>query len=110
MRFNSVKRKVQRFLGIVSFVSMLSAKTFTLQEFFKEVETNSMELIGKKADFKSRLNEQRSVNAWDFPYIYNETSMVKNFQGIVEAQTQNPFNGKTQAPMGELAFIQKPLY
>ncbi|MUU90240.1 hypothetical protein F7216_05315 [Helicobacter pylori] len=65
---------------------MLSAKTFTLQEFFKEVEINSMELIGKKADFKSRLNEQRSVNAWDFPYIYNETSMVKNFQGIVEAQ------------------------
>ncbi|WRA65661.1 TolC family protein [Helicobacter pylori] len=86
MRFNSVKRKIQRFLGIVSFVSMLSAKTFTLQEFFKEVEINSMELIGKKADFKSRLNEQRSVNAWDFPYIYNETSMVKNFQGIVEAQ------------------------
>ncbi len=65
---------------------MLSAKIFTLQEFFKEVEINSMELIGKKADFKSRLNEQRSVNAWDFPYIYNETSMVKNFQGIVEAQ------------------------
>ncbi len=66
--------------------SMLEAKTFTLQEFFKEVETNSMELIGKKADFKSRLNEQRSVNAWDFPYIENETSMVKNFQGIIEAQ------------------------
>ncbi|WQU96228.1 TolC family protein [Helicobacter pylori] len=91
MRFSSFKRKVRRFLGIVSFVSMLSAgmlsaKTFTLQEFFKEVETNSMELIGKKADFKSRLNEQRSVNAWDFPYIENETSMVKNFQGIIEAQ------------------------
>ncbi len=67
-------------------MGMLSAKIFTLQEFFKEVEINSMELIGKKADFKSRLNEQRSVNAWDFPYIYNETSMVKNFQGIVEAQ------------------------
>ncbi|GAA6811134.1 TolC family protein [Helicobacter pylori] len=66
--------------------SMLEAKTFTLQEFFKEVETNSMELIGKKADFKSRLNEQRSINAWDFPYIDNETSMVKNFQGIIEAQ------------------------
>ncbi len=66
--------------------SMLEAKTFTLQEFFKEVETNSMELIGKKADFKSRLNEQRSINAWDFPYIENETSMVKNFQGIIEAQ------------------------
>ncbi len=65
---------------------MLDAKTFTLQEFFKEVETNSMELIGKKADFKSRLNEQRSINAWDFPYIDNETSMVKNFQGIIEAQ------------------------
>ncbi|GAA6907092.1 TolC family protein [Helicobacter pylori] len=45
-----------------------------------------MELIGKKADFKSRLNEQRSINAWDFPYIDNETSMVKNFQGIIEAQ------------------------
>ncbi|GAA9197024.1 TolC family protein [Helicobacter pylori] len=45
-----------------------------------------MELIGKKADFKSRLNEQRSINAWDFPYIENETSMVKNFQGIIEAQ------------------------
>ncbi|WRG42197.1 TolC family protein [Helicobacter pylori] len=92
MRFNSVKRKVQRFCLGVTFLmimfsaGMLSAKTFTLQEFFKEVEINSMELIGKKADFKSRLNEQRSVNAWDFPYIYNETSMVKNFQGIVEAQ------------------------
>ncbi|WP_194151534.1 TolC family protein [Helicobacter pylori] len=91
MRFNAVKRKIQRFLGVTFLISMfsasmLSAKIFTLQEFFKEVETNSMELIGKKADFKSRLNEQRSVNAWDFPYIYNETSMVKNFQGIVEAQ------------------------
>ncbi|WP_205585216.1 TolC family protein [Helicobacter pylori] len=90
MRFSGFKRKVQRFcLGVtflISGVGTLDAKTFTLQEFFKEVETNSMELIGKKADFKSRLNEQRSVNAWDFPYIYNETSMVKNFQGIVEAQ------------------------
>ncbi|GAA7044213.1 TolC family protein [Helicobacter pylori] len=70
----------------MSGVGALDAKTFTLQEFFKEVETNSMELIGKKADFKSRLNEQRSINAWDFPYIDNETSMVKNFQGIIEAQ------------------------
>ncbi|WP_165512847.1 TolC family protein [Helicobacter pylori] len=89
LRFNSFKRKVQRFLGVtflISGVGTLDAKIFTLQEFFKEVETNSMELIGKKADFKSRLNEQRSVNAWDFPYIYNETSMVKNFQGIIEAQ------------------------
>ncbi|GAA6998847.1 TolC family protein [Helicobacter pylori] len=71
---------------LISGVGTLDAKTFTLQEFFKEVETNSMELIGKKADFKSRLNEQRSINAWDFPYIDNETSMVKNFQGIIEAQ------------------------
>ncbi|AFX91326.1 hypothetical protein HPAKL117_04645 [Helicobacter pylori Aklavik117] len=90
MRFNGFKRKVQRFcLGVtflISGVGTLDAKIFTLQEFFKEVETNSMELIGKKADFKSRLNEQRSVNAWDFPYIDNETSMVKNFQGIIEAQ------------------------
>ncbi|MGL2655884.1 TolC family protein [Helicobacter pylori] len=91
MRFNAIKRKVQRFLGVTFLISMLSAgmlsaKIFTLQEFFKEVEINSMELIGKKADFKSRLNEQRSVNAWDFPYIENETSMVKNFQGIIEAQ------------------------
>ncbi len=90
MRFSGFKRKVQRFcLGVtflMSGVGALDAKTFTLQEFFKEVETNSMELIGKKADFKSRLNEQRSINAWDFPYIDNETSMVKNFQGIIEAQ------------------------
>ncbi|GAA8012144.1 TolC family protein [Helicobacter pylori] len=71
---------------LISGVGTLDAKIFTLQEFFKEVETNSMELIGKKADFKSRLNEQRSINAWDFPYIDNETSMVKNFQGIIEAQ------------------------
>ncbi|PUD82773.1 hypothetical protein C2R70_00715, partial [Helicobacter pylori] len=66
MRFNSFKRKVRRFcLGVaflISGVGMLDAKIFTLQEFFKEVEINSMELIGKKADFKSRLNEQRSVN------------------------------------------------
>ncbi|WQS08600.1 TolC family protein [Helicobacter pylori] len=94
LRFNGFKRcqRVWRLcLGVTFLISMFSvgmldAKTFTLQEFFKEVETNSMELIGKKADFKSRLNEQRSVNAWDFPYITNETSMVKNFQGIIEAQ------------------------
>ncbi|MFT2642521.1 TolC family protein [Helicobacter pylori] len=94
LRFSAFKRcqRVWRFCLGVTFLmsmfgaSMLEAKTFTLQEFFKEVETNSMELIGKKADFKSRLNEQRSVNAWDFPYITNETSMVKNFQGIIEAQ------------------------
>ncbi|ACX98105.1 TolC family protein [Helicobacter pylori] len=90
MRFSGFKRKVQRFcLGVtflMSGVGTLDAKIFTLQEFFKEVEANSMELIGKKADFKSRLNEQRSINAWDFPYIDNETSMVKNFQGIIEAQ------------------------
>ncbi len=90
MRFSGFKRKVQRFcLGVTCLISgfgALDAKIFTLQEFFKEVEANSMELIGKKADFKSRLNEQRSINAWDFPYIDNETSMVKNFQGIIEAQ------------------------
>ncbi len=90
MRFSGFKRKVQHFcLGVtflISGVGTLDAKIFTLQEFFKEVEANSMELIGKKADFKSRLNEQRSINAWDFPYIENETSMVKNFQGIIEAQ------------------------
>ncbi|GAA7121527.1 TolC family protein [Helicobacter pylori] len=77
---------------------MLDAKTFTLQEFFKEVETNSMELIGKKADFKSRLNEQRSINAWDFPYIDNETSMVKNFQGIIEAQPRTVLMVKPKLP------------
>ncbi|UOR78157.1 TolC family protein [Helicobacter pylori] len=94
LRFSTFKRcqRVWRFCLGVTFLmsmfgaSMLEAKTFTLQEFFKEVEANSMELIGKKADFKSRLNEQRSINAWDFPYIENETSMVKNFQGIIEAQ------------------------
>ncbi|WRD97282.1 TolC family protein [Helicobacter pylori] len=94
LRFSGFKRyqRVWRFcLGVTCLMSifsadMLDAKTFTLQEFFKEVEANSMELIGKKADFKSRLNEQRSINAWDFPYINNETSMVKNFQGIIEAQ------------------------
>ncbi|GAA7881235.1 hypothetical protein HpCOL240_19400 [Helicobacter pylori] len=68
---------------LISGAGTLDAKTFTLQEFFKEVEINSMELIGKKADFKSRLNEQRSVNVWDFPDFYNETSMVKNLHGIV---------------------------
>ncbi|WRD91709.1 TolC family protein [Helicobacter pylori] len=94
LRFSAFKRyqRVWRFCLGVTFLmsmfgaSMLDAKIFTLQEFFKEVEANSMELIGKKADFKSRLNEQRSINAWDFPYIDNETSMVKNFQGIIEAQ------------------------
>ncbi|WRD61195.1 TolC family protein [Helicobacter pylori] len=92
LRFSTFKRcqRVWRFcLGVAFLISgagALDAKTFTLQEFFKEVEANSMELIGKKADFKSRLNEQRSINAWDFPYIDNETSMVKNFQGIIEAQ------------------------
>ncbi|GAA8059404.1 TolC family protein [Helicobacter pylori] len=57
-----------------------------------------MELIGKKADFKSRLNEQRSINAWDFPYIENETSMVKNFQGIIEAQPRTLLIVKPKLP------------
>ncbi|WP_104747675.1 TolC family protein [Helicobacter cetorum] len=101
LRFNLFKRytKVQlSFLGVALFVSMLSAKTFTLKEFFKEVETNSMELIAKKADFKSRLNEQRSTNAWDFPFIDNETSMVKNYQGIVEAQPRTVLVIKPKLP------------
>ncbi|GAA7636533.1 TolC family protein [Helicobacter pylori] len=83
---------------LISGVGTLDAKIFTLQEFFKEVETNSMELIGKKADFKSRLNEQRSINAWDFPYIDNETSMVKNFQGIIEAQPRTVLMVKPKLP------------
>ncbi|WRE56927.1 TolC family protein [Helicobacter pylori] len=102
MRFNSFKRKVQRFcLGVTFLISSadtLDAKIFTLQEFFKEVETNSMELIGKKADFKSRLNEQRSINAWDFPFIDNETSMVKNFQGIIEAQPRTVLMVRPKLP------------
>ncbi len=102
MRFSGFKRKVQRFcLGVtflISGVGALEAKIFTLQEFFKEVETNSMELIGKKADFKSRLNEQRSINAWDFPYIDNETSMVKNFQGIIEAQPRTVLMVRPKLP------------
>ncbi len=102
MRFSGFKRKVQRFcLGVtflISNVGTLDAKIFTLQEFFKEVETNSMELIGKKADFKSRLNEQRSINAWDFPYIDNETSMVKNFQGIIEAQPRTVLMVRPKLP------------
>ncbi len=102
MRFSGFKRKVQRFcLGVtflISGVGTLDAKIFTLQEFFKEVEANSMELIGKKADFKSRLNEQRSINAWDFPYIDNETSMVKNFQGIIEAQPRTVLMVRPKLP------------
>ncbi|GAA7434757.1 TolC family protein [Helicobacter pylori] len=83
---------------LISSADTLDAKIFTLQEFFKEVETNSMELIGKKADFKSRLNEQRSINAWDFPFIDNETSMVKNFQGIIEAQPRTVLMVRPKLP------------
>ncbi|WP_104713851.1 TolC family protein [Helicobacter cetorum] len=85
-------------LACSAFLNPLSARTFTLKEFLKEVETNSMELIAKKADFKSRLNEQRSINSWDFPYIDNETSMVKNYQGIVEAQPRTVLVIKPKLP------------
>ncbi|BCZ18533.1 Outer membrane protein HefD [Helicobacter sp. NHP19-012] len=67
-------------------LAALSGRSFTLAEFFKRVERNSMELIQKKATFISLLEEQKSTNAWDFPYISNETSMVRNYQGIAEAQ------------------------
>ncbi|AFI06339.1 hypothetical protein HCD_06700 [Helicobacter cetorum MIT 99-5656] len=99
MRFNLFKRFLKhKVFFLVLFIGVLDAKVFTLKEFFKEVETNSMELIAKKADFKSRLNEQHSVNSWDFPYIDNETSMVKNFQGIIEAQPRTVLVIKPKLP------------
>ncbi|GMB92921.1 Outer membrane protein HefD [Helicobacter bizzozeronii] len=78
--------------------SFLSAKTFSVEEFFKRVEHNSMELIQKKAEFISLLEEQKSTNAWDFPFISNETSMVRNFQGIAEAQPRTVLMIKPKLP------------
>ncbi|WP_104684754.1 TolC family protein [Helicobacter bizzozeronii] len=79
-------------------VSFLSAKTFSVEEFFKRVEHNSMELIQKKAEFISLLEEQKSTNAWDFPFISNETSMVRNYQGIAEAQPRTVLMIKPKLP------------
>ncbi|WP_104706363.1 TolC family protein [Helicobacter bizzozeronii] len=78
--------------------SFLSAKTFSIEEFFKRVEHNSMELIQKKAEFISLLEEQKSTNAWDFPFISNETSMVRNYQGIAEAQPRTVLMIKPKLP------------
>ncbi|WP_104628773.1 TolC family protein [Helicobacter bizzozeronii] len=78
--------------------SFLSAKTFSVEEFFKRVEHNSMELIQKKAEFISLLEEQKSTNAWDFPFISNETSMVRNYQGIAEAQPRTVLMIKPKLP------------
>ncbi|WP_104732641.1 TolC family protein [Helicobacter salomonis] len=64
----------------------LGARTFSLDEFFKRVEHNSLELIAKKANFMSLLEEQKSNNAWDFPFISQVTSLVRNYQGIDEPQ------------------------
>ncbi|MFC3847282.1 TolC family protein [Helicobacter baculiformis] len=76
----------------------LDARTFSLEEFFKRVEHNSLELIAKKADFISLLEEQKSTNAWDFPFISNETSVVRNYQGIAEAQPRTVLMIKPKLP------------
>ncbi|WP_257842597.1 TolC family protein [Helicobacter sp. 13S00477-4] len=60
---------------------------FDLEDFVKAVERNSIDLIGKKAQYDSLLEEQRSLISWDYPYVETDVSMVKNSQGRVEPQT-----------------------
>ncbi|WP_095333805.1 TolC family protein [Helicobacter sp. 11S02596-1] len=62
-------------------------RDMSLEEFSKLVERNSIELIGKKAEFESLLENQRSLIAWDYPYVETDVSMVKNNQGRLEPQT-----------------------
>lgn len=57
-----------------------------------------MELIQKKADFISLLEQQKSTNAWDFPFISNETSLVRNYQGISEPQPRTVLMIKPKLP------------
>ncbi len=76
----------------------LSARTFSVAEFFKRVEHNSLDLIQKKANFISLLEEQKSTNSWDFPFISQETSIVRNYQGIAEAQPRTVLMIKPKLP------------
>ncbi|WP_163555820.1 TolC family protein [Helicobacter suis] len=88
-----------RTLLILGFLlACLNARTLSLEEFYKRVEHNSMELIQKKATFISLLEEQRSTNSWDFPYISNETSVVRNYQGIAEPQPRTVLMIKPKLP------------
>ncbi|WP_286348294.1 TolC family protein [Helicobacter felistomachi] len=89
-------RFVLLFWGLL--LANLSGRSFTLAEFFKRVEHNSMELIQKKANFISLLENQKATNAWDFPYISNETSMVRNYQGIAEPQPRTVLMIKPKLP------------
>ncbi|CRF41511.1 TolC family protein [Helicobacter ailurogastricus] len=79
-------------------LTSLGGRTFSLAEFFKRVEHNSMELIQKKATFISLLEEQKSTNSWDFPFISNETSVVRNYQGIAEPQPRTVLMIKPKLP------------
>lgn len=63
------------------------AHEISLSTFVKAVERNSIELIGKKAEYESLLENQRSLIAWDYPYVETDVSMVKNNQGNMAPQT-----------------------
>ncbi|BCZ17815.1 Outer membrane protein HefD [Helicobacter sp. NHP19-003] len=89
-------RFILLFWGLL--LTSLSGRSFTLAEFFKRVEHNSMELIQKKANFISLLEDQKATNSWDFPYISNETSIVRNYQGIAEPQPRTVLMIKPKLP------------
>ncbi|WP_253248326.1 TolC family protein [Helicobacter sp. 12S02634-8] len=59
----------------------------SLAAFSKAIEANSIALIGKKAEFASLLEDQRSLIAWDYPYVETDVSMAKNNANKMAPQT-----------------------
>lgn len=68
-------------------MSSIFARQISLEEFFKAVERNSIELIDNKARYQSQLEDQKSLMSWDYPYVETDISVVKNSEGRNEPQT-----------------------
>lgn len=68
------------------FSCILVAQEFSLSQFIQALERNSISLINDKSRFESLIEEQKSLQSWDYPYI--ETNVVfANNQKKVEPQT-----------------------
>lgn len=68
------------------FLCTLKTQEFSLPQFFKALEYNSISLINDKAQFESLLAEQRSLLSWDYPYVETEVTFANN-RGKSEPQT-----------------------
>lgn len=87
--------------GLIIFLCILNfgfSQKLSKDDFFKLVEKNSINLVKNKAYFNSLLEDQKSMNAWDSPYVEAESGFKKNQIGRQEVETTALFMVRPKLP------------